>query len=77
VASDPWRVDDFRAELDEFIDAGREVVVLTRISARGKGSGADVRADTATMWTIHAGQVIRLALYWDSAKALEAAGLRE
>ena len=28
------------------------------------------------MWTLDAGKVIRLALYWDGAKALEAAGLR-
>jgi ketosteroid isomerase-like protein len=69
--------DEFRAEPDDFIDAGEHVVVLTRAHARGKGSGADVRADTATLWTIDAGKVVRLALYWNAAKALEAAGLSE
>ena len=69
--------DDFRAEPDDFIDAGEHVVVLTRAHARGKGSGVDVRADTATLWTIDAGKVVRLALYWNVAKAFEAAGLRE
>ena len=70
--------DDFRAEPHEFIEAGDGViVVLNRIEARGKGSGLVVRADTASVWTLHDGEVVRLALYWDVAKALEAAGLRE
>jgi ketosteroid isomerase-like protein len=69
--------DDFRAEPERFIVAGEQVVVLNRIRARGKGSGAEVSAVTATVWTMDAGKVVRLALYWDSAKALEAAGLTE
>jgi len=52
-------------------------VVLNRIEGRGKGSGARVQADTATVWALEAGKVVGLALYWDIAKALEAAGLRE
>jgi ketosteroid isomerase-like protein len=70
--------EDFRAEPDDFIEAGENVVVvLNRVLARGRGSGVDVRADTATVWTLDGGKVIRLALYWDAAKALEAAGLSE
>jgi ketosteroid isomerase-like protein len=70
--------DDFRAEPEEFIVASENVVVvLNRVQGRGKGSGAAVSADTATVWTLDAGQVVRLALYWNTAKALEAAGLRE
>ena len=62
----------------EFIDAGEDsVVVLNRIEGRGKGSGARVQADTATVWALEAGKVVGLALYLDIAKALEAAGLRE
>jgi ketosteroid isomerase-like protein len=75
-----WRAtlsawDDFRAEADQFIESGSHVVVLNHIQARGKGSGADVSADTAAVWTMDAGKVVRLALYWDTDKALEAAGL--
>lgn len=69
--------DDFRAEPRDFIAAGKHVVVVNHIHARGKGSGMEVRADTATLWTIEAGKVVRLALYWEIPKALEAAGLRE
>jgi ketosteroid isomerase-like protein len=67
--------DDFHAEATEFIAAGPHVVVMTHVTATGKGSAAAVSADVAGMWTFEAGKVTRLALYWDTAKALEAAGL--
>lgn len=66
--------DDFRAEPTEFMDLGRYVVVKTHVTARGKGSGAAVTADTATVWTFDAGKVVRLALHWNAAEALEAVG---
>jgi uncharacterized protein len=65
--------DDFRARPDEVIDHGDTVLVLNHISGRGKGSGADVSALTATLWTLEAGKVVRLALYWDTERAREAA----
>jgi ketosteroid isomerase-like protein len=65
--------DDFRAQPDEVIDHGDKVLVLNSISGRGKGSGADVTALTATLWTVEDGRVVRLALYWDTARAREAA----
>jgi ketosteroid isomerase-like protein len=75
-----WRAtlsawDDFRAVPDRFLESGDQVVVLNHVHAHGKGSGAEVSADTATVWTIAAGRVVRLELYWDSQKALEVAGL--
>jgi len=67
--------DDFRAEPSTFIENGQYVVVVNQIRARGKESGAEVGADTATLWKIEAGKVVRLALYWDIAAAFEEAGL--
>jgi ketosteroid isomerase-like protein len=67
--------DDFRVEAVEYREAGPHVVVMNRIQGRGKGSAAEVSADTASVWTIEGGKVTRLALFWDPAKALEAAGL--
>ena len=55
--------DDSRAEPTDFMDIGPHVVVLTHVTARGKGSGPG-DPDTATVWTIEAGQVVRLALHW-------------
>jgi ketosteroid isomerase-like protein len=69
--------DDFRAEPTGFVENGPHVVVSTHVTARGKGSGAAVTAETATVWTLEAGKVVRLALHWDAAAALEAAGLSE
>ena len=66
--------DHFRAMPMEYIDCGRNVLVLNRIEASGKESGAEVSADTATLWTVDGGRVVRLALYWDTEKARQAAG---
>jgi ketosteroid isomerase-like protein len=49
--------------------------MLTHVEGRGKGSGLAMQAETATVWTFDAGKVVGIALYWDTAKALEAAGL--
>ena len=43
--------DDFRAIPTEYVDCGPNVLVLNRIEARGKESGADVSAGTASVWT--------------------------
>jgi ketosteroid isomerase-like protein len=67
--------ENFRAEARDFIAGGDQVVVLTHATGRGTGSGLEVSADTATVWTLEEGKVVRLGLYWDVAKAFEAAGL--
>ena len=67
--------DDFRAEPTDFIETGPYVVVPTHVTARGKGSGVEVTADTATVWTFEGGKVVRLALHWDAAAGLAAVGL--
>jgi ketosteroid isomerase-like protein len=65
---------DFRSIPTEFAAYGANVLVLNRIEARGKESGADVGADTASLWTLENGRVVRLALYWDVEAARRAAG---
>ena len=69
--------EDFRAKPDEVIDHGDNVLVLNSISGRGRGSGADVSALTATVWTVEGGRVVRLALYWDTARARQASEQRD
>ncbi len=64
---------DFRSIPTEFTAYGANVLVLNRIEARGKESGADVGADTASLWTLENGRVVRLALYWDVEAARRAA----
>jgi ketosteroid isomerase-like protein len=69
--------EDFRAKPEEVIDHGDRVLVLNHISGRGRGSGADVSALTATLWTVENGRVVRLALYWDTERARKAAEGRD
>jgi ketosteroid isomerase-like protein len=64
---------DFRSIPDEIADHGDKVLVVNRIEGRGKESGADVSADTATLWTLRDGKVMRMALYWDVDAARRAA----
>ncbi len=64
---------DFRAVPTDYVDCGRNVLVINHIQGSGKESGAEVSAETATVWTVDDGRVVRLALYWDVARAREAA----
>jgi ketosteroid isomerase-like protein len=64
---------DFRSTPTEFVDCGRNVLVLNRIEGRGRESGAPVTADTASIFTFEGGKVVRLALHWDVDAARRAA----
>jgi ketosteroid isomerase-like protein len=66
-----------RLEPEEFIDAGGDVVVLLHEYRRGRGSGVELETDTAIVFAVRNGRVVRIQGYMDRAEALEAAGLRE
>ena len=69
--------EDYHPEVEEFLDLGDKVVTLAIEHGRGRGSGAAVQANrTAHVWTIRAGKAVRLDLYLDRGRALEAVGLR-
>ena len=68
--ADTWRTslrawEDFRSFPTDFVDCGRRVLVLNHIQARGRESGVEVSAETASVFTFEAGRVARLALHWD------------
>ncbi len=70
--------EDYRPEVEDLLAAGDMVVTLAIEHGRGKTSGATVEARrTAHVWTMRANKAIRLDLYLDRAKALEATGLEE
>ncbi len=52
-------------------------MVLCRYTGRGKGSGVDVDVQGAHVWKMRDGKVVRLEIFSNREKALEAAGLRE
>ena len=68
--------DERRLEAEEFIDAGDCVVVLVREFRRG-GAAESSWTDTAVVFEVRNGRVVRIQGYMDRAKALKAAGLSE
>ena len=69
---------DFRASVDEFIDAGDRVVSVTTWQGTGAGSGLPYYQEAAEVLTVRDGKIIRAELgFVDRAAALEAAGLSE
>jgi ketosteroid isomerase-like protein len=69
--------DERRLDAEEFIDAGDRVVVLGREFRRGKGSGIELEVDTAIVFEVRDGRVIRIQGYMDRDEALEAVWLWE
>ena len=69
--------EDLRWEPVEYIDAGDNLIVMTRTLGRGRGSGVEVEAIVAHLWTISDGKACRLRMFGDRDTALEAAGLPE
>jgi len=70
--------DEFIYEAEDIIDLedGR-VLVLMRLHARGKDSGARVEARPGWIYTTRHGLAVRIDAFLDRAQALEAAGLSE
>jgi ketosteroid isomerase-like protein len=66
-----------RLEPEDFIDAGDSVVVLVHEYRRGRGSGVELESDTAIVFGLRDGRVVRIQGYMNRAEALEAAGLAE
>jgi ketosteroid isomerase-like protein len=71
------RWDDFHWEVQEIMDAGDHVVVIGRISARGKKGGVEVGQRFFAVHTFRNGRSVRLREYLDRQDALDAVGLRE
>ena len=74
----PSQWEDFRIALVETtaLDQGR-VLAMTRQVGRGKGSGVEVEADFAFLFTVRQGKLVRWQMFTGREEALEAAGLSE
>lgn len=59
-----------RTDVDEVVDLGDRVVVLGRIHNRGRGSGIEVDAVAAHLWTVEDGVPMRVELIGDREEAL-------
>jgi len=67
-----------RWDLEEIIEVDESrVIAVNHFRARGRGSGIDVDAVGAQLWTMSEGKARSIKLYQSKAEALEAAGLSE
>lgn len=70
---EPWA--SYRTEMERAIDAGDDVVMLTRDYGRRAGTDAEVCLLGAAVWTVRGGRIARVAFHASRAEALEAVGL--
>jgi ketosteroid isomerase-like protein len=64
-------------EPERFIDGGGDVVVIARITGKGKGSGLDIDWRQGYVWTVRDGKAVRFRWFTKPEQALEAAGLSD
>jgi uncharacterized protein len=69
--------EDFRAEPEEFIDAGDRVVVVLHEHGRARGSTSDLDHRYGIVYTLRDKRIARMQWFNDKAEALEAVGLEE
>ena len=65
----------YQAERLDLIDAGDTVVLVSRITGVGKGSGAEVQMRAADVFFVEDGRIVRQVGYPDAAEALADLGL--
>jgi len=74
--TDTWR--EYRVVAQDFRVTGNEqVLVLSRVEARGAGSGGLVDEPMGQIYDLHDGKISRVRTYLDHGEALQAAGLEE
>ena len=73
-----WRAPfaDYDEAVEDYIDAGDNVVVCFRVKGRGKTSGAEVDTSGWQVYRIENGRAVRIEIFETKAEALEAAGLK-
>jgi ketosteroid isomerase-like protein len=73
---EPW--ESFRVEVEELIDTSEDTVMtVSRVTARGSGSGVDVELTTYDVVTVVGGKIRKRAHYETREDALAAARSKE
>jgi uncharacterized protein len=67
--------EELRFEPEELIEVDDRLLVLVRVTGRGRGSGAEFDQRQAHVWTIRDSKGIRLEFYADRNEAEKATGL--
>lgn len=69
--------EEWTEEVTEIHDLGGRVIVVAIQRGRGKGSGAEVASDYATIYGIGNGEIVSMTLYPNVAEGRRAAGLKD
>jgi ketosteroid isomerase-like protein len=70
---DAW--EEWDPQFEEVIEIDPEtILIVTKVHARGKGSGVSVEAQGASLWSVRDGRIIRAKLFQSKAEALAAVG---
>src|SRR5215212_5211325 len=69
--------DEFSTDVEEWIDAGDDVIAVVYERARGRRSDVPVEQRQWHVWTVRNGKLLRLRIYATRSEALEAVGLPE
>jgi ketosteroid isomerase-like protein len=74
---DAWEgtMDEVRFDVDELVDAGEQVVAVSRMVARSHTTGLEVEQAVALVWTLRDGRAMRLDPYATREEALRVVGL--
>lgn len=64
-------------EVERFVEAGEQILVLTRLNATGTGSDAPVELLGAAVYSFRDGKIAGIDFYYDRDHAVEAAGLSD
>jgi ketosteroid isomerase-like protein len=73
--SETW--EDYRFEVEDVVDLGEYVLVLTHITARGVGGGVPIDQRVAMLGRFQGEQALWIKSFRSKEEALEAAGLAE
>lgn len=67
--------DDWKLEIEEYLDAGDDVLVVLRQSGTAKASGLPIDMHFAQLFTVADGKQTRMRMYASREEGLEAAGI--
>jgi hypothetical protein len=63
---------NFQAHVDEFLDAGDNIITLGHDSGTYKATGKSMIAATASVWTLKEGKIIKFVQYIDTYQVIAA-----
>jgi hypothetical protein len=69
--------EEYRSEPQEIVDMGEHVLLVTRITARGRGGGVPVDQRIAIFGRFQGEKLVWAKSFASKQQALEAVGLRE